>query len=46
MWTWAEWVADQVLALTALDPARGAGAALHFFVYDLLKILVLVAGVA
>jgi len=46
MWTWAEWIADTVLRATGLDPAAGAGAALHFFVYDLLKITVLVAGVA
>jgi uncharacterized membrane protein YraQ (UPF0718 family) len=46
MWTWAEWIADKVLGATGLDPAAGVGAALHFFVYDLLKIVVLVAGVA
>ena len=46
MWTWAEWIADAVLQATGLDPAAGLGAALHFFVYDLLKITVLVAGVA
>ena len=46
MWIWAEWTADQVVALAALDAARGAGAALHFFIYDLLKILVLIAGIA
>lgn len=32
--------------LTGWDAAQGAGAALHFFVYDLLKIVVLVAVVA
>lgn len=46
MWLWAEWLADQVLRATGLDPAAGTGAALHFFIYDLLKITVLVAGVA
>ena len=46
MWTWAEWIADRVVALTGWDTAQGAGAALHFFVYDLLKIVVLVAVVA
>lgn len=46
MWTWAEWIADTVLRATGLDPTAGLGAALHFFVYDLLKITVLVAGVA
>jgi uncharacterized protein len=46
MWTWAEGLADAVLQATGLDPAAGAGAALHFFIYDLLKITVLVAGVA
>lgn len=46
MWRWAEWIADHVVALAGLDPAQGIGAALHFFVYDLLKIVVLVALVA
>ncbi len=46
MWTWAEWIANQALRLTGLDPAAGAGAALHFFIFDLLKITVLVAVVA
>ena len=46
MWTWAEWIADRVLQATGLDPVAGVGAALHFFIYDLLKITVLVAGVA
>jgi uncharacterized membrane protein YraQ (UPF0718 family) len=46
MWRWAEWIAGQAVAPTGLDPARGAGAALHFFVYDLLKIVVLVLIVA
>ncbi len=46
MWRWAEWIADEVVAATGLDPAAGAGAALHFFVYDLQKITVLILGVA
>ncbi len=46
MWRWAEWIADHAVAPTGLDPVRGAGAALHFFVYDLLKIVVLVSIVA
>ena len=46
MWTWAEWIADQAVTLTGWNAAEGAGAALHFFVYDLLKIVVLVAVVA
>lgn len=46
MWNWAEQIADAAVALTGWDPAQGAGAALHFFVFDLLKIVVLVAGVA
>jgi uncharacterized protein len=46
MWHWAEWVADQLIAVTGLDPSRGAGAALHFFVYDLQKIVVLILAVA
>ena len=46
MWIWAEWIADNTVRLAGLDAAVGAGAALHFFVYDLLKIVVLVAVVA
>ena len=46
MWTWAEWIADRAVQLTGLDAARGAGAALHFFVYDLQKIVVLILVVA
>ncbi|MBA4136844.1 MAG: hypothetical protein C0518_05960 [Opitutus sp.] len=46
MWTWAEWIADHAVRLVGLDAARGAGAALHFFVYDLLKISVLILTVA
>lgn len=46
MWTWAEWTADYVVHLTGLDPARGAGAALQFFIYDLQKIVVLILVVA
>jgi hypothetical protein len=46
MWSWAEWIANRAVQLTGLDPAQGAGAALHFFVYDLQKIVVLILGVA
>jgi len=46
MWTWAEFIADHTVRLVGLDAAIGAGAALHFFVYDLLKIVVLIAVVA
>lgn len=46
MWTWAEFIADQVVRFVGLDAARGLGAAVHFFVYDLLKVVVLVAAVA
>lgn len=46
MWQWAEWIADRAVALTGLDAARSWGAALHFFVYDLLKIVVLILSVA
>ncbi|HTL66986.1 MAG TPA: permease [Lacunisphaera sp.] len=46
MWTWAEWIADRAVQLTGLDAARGAGAALQFFVYDLQKIVVLILVVA
>lgn len=46
MWSWAEWIADRAVRLAGLDAARGAGAALQFFVYDLQKIVVLILGVA
>ena len=46
MWNWAEWTADLAVRLAGLDAARGAGAALHFFVYDLQKIVVLILVVA
>lgn len=46
MWTWAEWTADWAARLAGLDATRGIGAAVHFFVYDLQKIVVLVAAVA
>lgn len=46
MWTWADFTADQIVRLASLDATRGAGAALHFFVYDLQKIVVLIAVVA
>ncbi len=46
MWTWAEWTADLATRLAGLEAARGAGVALHFFVYDLQKIVVLIAVVA
>jgi uncharacterized protein len=45
MWSWAHAIADAVVRAVGLDPAadRGAGAALQFFIYDLLKIAVLIA---
>jgi uncharacterized membrane protein YraQ (UPF0718 family) len=46
MWTWAEWIADRAVQLAGLDAARGAGAALHFFIYDLQKIVALILIVA
>lgn len=46
MWTWAEWVADTVVGRTGLSADAGAGAALHFFIYDVLKISVLILGIA
>lgn len=46
MWTWAEWIADRTVLITGLDAARGAGAALHFFIYDLQKIVILILFVA
>ena len=46
MWLWAEWIADHLVTLTGLEASRGAGAALHFFIYDLLKIVVLILAVA
>lgn len=42
MWTWAEFIADQVVAAAGIPAERGLGAAVHFFVYDLLKVVVLV----
>lgn len=46
MWRWAEWIADHLVAAAGWDASRGLGAALHFFIYDLLKVVVLVAGVS
>jgi uncharacterized membrane protein YraQ (UPF0718 family) len=46
MWVWAEWIADQVTRVARLNAAHGLGAAVHFFVYDLLKIVVLIAVIA
>ncbi len=46
MWTWAEKIADAVTGAAGLPATTGAGAALHFFVYDLLKITVLIAVIA
>lgn len=46
MWSWAEWIADQVVGLTPWSPEAGAGAALHFFIYDLLKIVVLILAIS
>lgn len=47
MWSWAEAVADFLaIRLAGLDATRGLGAALHFFVYDLLKITVLILTVS
>lgn len=46
MWNWAQFIADHTVRLVGLDAAHGSGAALHFFVYDLLKIVVLIAVVA
>lgn len=46
MWTWCEWIADRVVALAGLPAASRLGAALHFFVYDLLKVTVLIAVIA
>lgn len=46
MWQLAEWIADRAVEFTGLDAARGAGAALHFFIYDLQKIVGLILGVA
>jgi uncharacterized membrane protein YraQ (UPF0718 family) len=46
MWTWAEWSSDRAVQFTGLDTAHGAGAALHFFIYDLQKIVVLILAVS
>lgn len=46
MWNWAAFNADFMVGLAGWAPTTGAGAALHFFVYDLQKILVLIAAVS
>jgi uncharacterized protein len=46
MWSWAEWVADTVVGWTGWTAKAGAGAALHFFIFDVLKISVLILGIA
>jgi len=46
MWIWAEWIADRVVRLSGISSDAGFGAALHFFVYDLLKVTVLIAVIA
>lgn len=46
MWTWAEWIADRAVQLTGVDATHGAGAALHFFIYDLQKIVVLILAIS
>lgn len=47
MWTWAELIADFfVIRLAGLTADRGFGSALHFFIYDLLKITVLILAVS
>ncbi|HTJ78988.1 MAG TPA: permease [Rariglobus sp.] len=46
MWTWAEIVADAVVRWTGLGLQSAWGASVHFFVYDLLKITVLILVVA
>lgn len=47
MWTWAEYIADLlVIRVGGLDATRSVGAALHFFIYDLLKIVVLILAIS
>lgn len=46
MWIWAEWIADGIVRLLGLNAARGLGAAVDFFIFDLLKIVVLILVVA
>lgn len=46
MWNWAEWIADKATHAAGLSPGGAWGAAVHFFVYDLLKITVLILAVA
>lgn len=43
MWTWSEFIADTIVGWTGWSKDQGIGAALHFFIYDLLKIVVLIA---
>lgn len=46
MWSWAEHVADWVVGLLRLEPGSALHAAVHFFIYDLQKIVVLIAVVS
>ncbi len=46
MWSWAEWIADTVVGWTGWSRDTGVGAAVHFFIYDLLKITVLILAIA
>ncbi|MDO8542120.1 MAG: permease [Opitutaceae bacterium] len=46
MWTWAEWIADTIVGWTGSSRDAGLGAAVHFFIYDLLKITVLILAIA
>lgn len=46
MWNWADWIADKTTRAAGLSPGGAWCAAAHFFVYDLLKITVLILAVA
>jgi hypothetical protein len=46
LWTRAEWIAGRLIGWTGTPLETRFGAALHFFVYDRLKITVLIAVIA
>lgn len=46
MWNWADWIGNVIVGWLGLTVEEPWGAAVHFFVYDLLKITVLILAVA
>lgn len=43
MFRWAEWIAARFVQVLGVDPATHLGEAVNFFVYDVLKILVMLS---